>query len=216
MRSSRLPAVKRLADFDFTFQEAETKGPLRRRLRALTHPALLVVDEIGYLPVTRTGKTLFFQLINERYERASTVPTPNKAFEEWEAIVGDEVMAAALLDRLLRHCQIVNIRGNSYRMRQRSDLAQALPQVPARKNPEQGRLPKPRRPGEAARASGAGSRSLRSLRPRPTRPSRNSPPATYPTATPPDPVNPPLRRHPITPKKWDIFDARKWDIFDAL
>ena len=190
MRSSRLPAVKRLADFDFTFQpslrreqidslheldflrrkenvvflgppgvgkthlaislairaaesgrrvyygslrdlvgslqEAETKGQLRRRLRVLTHPALLVVDEIGYLPVTRNGATLFFQLINERYERASTVLTSNKGFEEWGTILGDEVMAAALLDRLLHHCHIVNIRGNSYRMRQRGDLLDRL------------------------------------------------------------------------------------------
>ena len=211
MRSSRLPAVKRLADFDFTFQpslrreqidslheldflrrkenvvflgppgvgkthlaislairaaesgrrvyygslrdlvgslqEAETKGQLRRRLRVLTHPALLVVDEIGYLPVTRNGATLFFQLINERYERASTVLTSNKGFEEWGTILGDEVMAAALLDRLLHHCHIVNIRGNSYRMRQRGDLAQALRQVPARKNPEQG----PATPAETPR-----------------------------------------------------------------
>ena len=96
------------------------------------------MDEIGYLPVTRNGATLFFQLINERYERASTVLTSNKGFEEWGTILGDEVMAAALLDRLLHHCHIVNIRGNSYRMRQRGDLAQALRQVPARKNPEQG------------------------------------------------------------------------------
>ena len=72
------------------------------------------------------------------YERASTVLTSNKGFEEWGTILGDEVMAAALLDRLLHHCHLVNIRGNSYRMRQRGDLAQALRQAPARKNPEQG------------------------------------------------------------------------------
>ena len=61
--------------------------------------------------------------------------TSNKGFEEWGAILGDEVMAAALLDRLLHHSHLVNIRGNSYRMRQRSDLAGALHQAPARKNP---------------------------------------------------------------------------------
>ena len=84
----------------------------------LTHPALLVVDEIGYLPVSQDGAVLFFQLINARHERASTVLTSNKGFEEWGHVLGDEVMAAALIDRLLHHCHIVNIRGNSYRMRE--------------------------------------------------------------------------------------------------
>ena len=80
----------------------------------LTHPALLVVDEIGYLPVNQDGAVLFFQLINARHERASTVLTSNKGFEDWGGVLGDEVMAAALIDRLVHHCHIVNIRGNSY------------------------------------------------------------------------------------------------------
>ena len=61
------------------------------------------------MPVSQTGAMLFFQLINRRYERASTVLTSNKGFEEWGQILGDEVMAAALIDRLLHHCHIVNI-----------------------------------------------------------------------------------------------------------
>ncbi len=93
-----------------------------RRLRVLTHPALLVVDEIGYLPVSQDGAVLFFQLINARHERASTVLTSNKGFEERGGVLGDEIMAAALIDRLLHHCHIVNIRGNSYRMRAHQDL----------------------------------------------------------------------------------------------
>ena len=98
--------------------DARAAGELSRRLRVLTHPALLVVDEIGYLPVSQDGAVLFFQLINARHERASTVLTSNKGFEEWGSVLGDEVMAAALIDRLLHHCHIVNIRGNSYRMRE--------------------------------------------------------------------------------------------------
>ena len=72
--------------------EARAAGELSRRLRVLTHPALLVVDEIGYLPVTQDGAVLFFQLINARHERASTVLTSNKGFEEWGTVLGDEVM----------------------------------------------------------------------------------------------------------------------------
>ena len=89
---------------------------VRQRLKTLTHPALLVVDEIGYLPVTRSGAILFFQLINRRYEHASTVLTSNQGFECWAEILHDEVTAAALLDRLLHRCHIVNIRSNSYRL----------------------------------------------------------------------------------------------------
>ena len=85
-----------------------------------------MVDEIGYLPISPTGAMLFFQLINRRYEHASTVLTSNKGFEDWGGVVGDEVMAAALIDRLLHHCHIVNIRGNSYRMRKHADLSRAL------------------------------------------------------------------------------------------
>ena len=92
----------------------------------LTHPALLVVDGIGYLPISRTGAMLFFQLMTLRYEHASTVLTSNKGFEEWGEIFGDEVMAAALIDRLVHHCHLVTIRGNSYRMRQHTDLWQTL------------------------------------------------------------------------------------------
>jgi len=190
MRSSRLPAVKTLADFDFSFQpsikreqidslhelgflerkenviffgppgvgkthlaislaiaaaqsgrrvyygtladiitsleEAKAAGRLPHRLKTLTHPSLLVVDEIGYMPISPTGAMLFFQLINRRYERASTVLTSNKGFEDWGQVLGDDVMAAALIDRLVHHCHIVNIRGNSFRLRQHSELSAIL------------------------------------------------------------------------------------------
>ena len=80
-------------------------------------------DNIDYLPVSQDGAVLFFQLINARHERVSTVLTSNKGwFEEWGSVLGDEVMAAALIDRLRHHCHIVNIRGNSYRMREHQDL----------------------------------------------------------------------------------------------
>jgi DNA replication protein DnaC len=115
-----------LADLITSLEEAQAAGRLARRLATLSYPSLLVVDEIGYLPVSRTGAVLFFQLISRRYEHASTVFTSNKSFEEWGAVLGDEVMAAALIDRVLHHCHLVNIRGNSYRMREHSELWQSL------------------------------------------------------------------------------------------
>jgi DNA replication protein DnaC len=190
MRSSRLPAIKTLADFDFSFQpslkrepidslhtlgflerrenvvllgppgvgkthlaislaiaaaqhgrrvyygtladlitsleEAQQAGRLTQRLKTLLVPSLLVVDEIGYLPISRTGAMLFFQLMSRRYETATTILTSNKGFDEWGEVFGDEVMAGALIDRLVHHCHIVNIRGNSYRMRHHAELAAAL------------------------------------------------------------------------------------------
>lgn len=77
---------------------------------------------LGYLPISHTGAVLFFQLMNRRYETASTVFTSNKGFEECGAVFGDDVMAAALIDRILHHCHLVNIRGNSYRMRAHTEL----------------------------------------------------------------------------------------------
>lgn len=115
-----------LADLITSLEEAQTAGRLSHRLKTLTHPTLLLVDEIGYLPITRTGGMLFFQLMSRRYEHASTVLTSNKGFEDWGEIFGDDVMASALIDRLVHHCHIVNIRGNSYRMREHRELQRLL------------------------------------------------------------------------------------------
>lgn len=115
-----------LAELIHSLEGAQAEGQLNRRLNVLSYPSLLIVDEIGYLPVNRAGAVLFFQLVSRRYEHASTVLTSNKSFEEWGEILGDEVMAAALIDRILHHCHIINIRGNSYRMREHTELWQAL------------------------------------------------------------------------------------------
>ncbi len=118
-------------------------------MKVLTHPSLLIVDEIGYLPITQTGAVVCFQLMSRRYERASTVLTSNKSFEEWGEIFGDEVMAAALIDRLLHHCHIVNIRGNSYRMRQHTELWQAL-QTPTSEETDSPNKPRKRKEAQTA------------------------------------------------------------------
>lgn len=130
-QSGRRVYYATLADLITSLEEAKAAGRLGHRIKTLTHPTLLVVDEIGYLPISPTGAMLFFQLINRRYEHASTVLTSNKGFEEWGEILGDDVMAAALIDRLLHHCHIVNIRGNSYRMRRHTELSKVLHSPPA-------------------------------------------------------------------------------------
>jgi DNA replication protein DnaC len=98
-----------LSDLITSLEEAQAAGKLLQRMKVLTHPAVLVVDEIGYLPVSPTGAMLFFQMIARRYEKASTVFTSNKSFEEWGHVFGDDVMAAALIDRVLHHCHIVSL-----------------------------------------------------------------------------------------------------------
>jgi DNA replication protein DnaC len=115
-----------LADLLHSLEDAQAQGRLAPRLRTLVFSSLMVIDEIGYLPITRTGAMLFFQLLSRRYEHASTILTSNKGFEDWGEVLGDEVMAAALIDRLVHHCHIVNIRGNSYRLRQHTELARQL------------------------------------------------------------------------------------------
>jgi DNA replication protein DnaC len=87
------------------------------RGRSYARSALVVVDEVGYMPISRQEAHLFFQFISRRYERASTVITSNKSFTEWEEMFGDPVIASAMLDRLLHHCKVINIKGNSYRMK---------------------------------------------------------------------------------------------------
>jgi len=94
-------------------QNAESSS----RGRSYDRNALVVVDEVGYMPISRQEAHLFFQFVCRRYERASTVITSNKSFSEWEELFGDPVIATAILDRLLHHCRVINIKGNSYRMK---------------------------------------------------------------------------------------------------
>ena len=82
--------------------------------------------EIGYLPITRTGGIVFLQLMSRRCEHASTVLTSKQGFRVLGRGFGDDVVASALIQRLVHHCHIVNIRGNSYRMRQRHELQRLL------------------------------------------------------------------------------------------
>lgn len=111
-----------LADIIASLAKAEREGTLRERIRFLSAFALLIVDEIGYLPVVPGGGNLFFQLVNARYERGAMILTSNRGFAEWGEVFGDPVVATALLDRLLHHAVVVQIEGSSYRLRQHGDL----------------------------------------------------------------------------------------------
>jgi DNA replication protein DnaC len=97
---------------------AHKRGCLKRQLRTYLAPELLVLDEVGYLPIDQHGADLLFQIISRRYERGSLVLTTNKPFKQWAAIFNnDSTIASAVLDRLLHHAETVVIEGTSYRMK---------------------------------------------------------------------------------------------------
>ena len=122
VKAGRSVAFSTLADIISSLAKAEKDGTLRERIRYLCRASLLVVDEIGYLPVVPGGGNLFFQLVNARYEKGAMILTSNRGFAEWGDVFGDPVVATALLDRLLHHAVVIQIEGSSYRLRQHADL----------------------------------------------------------------------------------------------
>lgn len=137
-----------LAELVDSLRKAEREGRLRERVKFLSRYSVLIVDEIGYLPVGSSGGNLFFQLVNACYERCAMIMTGNRGFGEWAEIFGDAVVAAALLDRLLHHAVVIPIEGNSYRLREhaalipehlrnRPALPESAPAPPSRRRPAQ-------------------------------------------------------------------------------
>lgn len=122
VKAGRSVVFSTLADLITSLAKAEREGSLRERIRYLCRAQLLVVDEIGYLPVVPGGGNLFFQLVNARYEKGAMILTSNRGFAEWGEVFGDPVVATALLDRLLHHAVVIQIEGSSYRLRQHADL----------------------------------------------------------------------------------------------
>lgn len=98
---------------------AYREGRLDRRMRVYLAPKVLIIDEMGYLPLDDLGATIFFQLVSARYERGSIILTSNKSYGDWGSVFGDPIIATAILDRLLHHSTTVNIRGESYRLKER-------------------------------------------------------------------------------------------------
>jgi DNA replication protein DnaC len=112
---------------------AYREGRLDRRMRVYLAPKVLIIDEMGYLPLDEMGATIFFQLVSARYERGSIILTSNKSYSDWDSIFGDPIIATAILDRLLHHSTTINIRGESYRLKDRRRaglLPRSEPSVP--------------------------------------------------------------------------------------
>ncbi len=114
-----------------TLADAHHGGRLQTELVRLGRYPLLVVDEVGYIPFESEAANLFFQLVSSRYERASLIVTSNKPFGRWGEVFGDDVVAAAMIDRLVHHAEVVALKGDSYRLKDRD-----LGRVPATTNSE--------------------------------------------------------------------------------
>jgi DNA replication protein DnaC len=106
-----------LDDMVRKLRAADTAGSLTRQIRTHLRPNLLIIDEVGYLPLGRADANLVFQVISRRYEKASTIITSNKSFSEWGQIFTDDVLATAILDRYLHHCDVITINGPSWRLK---------------------------------------------------------------------------------------------------
>jgi DNA replication protein DnaC len=111
--------------------EAHHSGKLQDELTKLGRYPLLIVDEVGYIPFEPEAANLFFQLVSNRYERASLIVTSNKPFGRWGEVFGDDVVAAAMIDRLVHHAEVISLKGDSYRLKDRD-----LGRVPAAGQPE--------------------------------------------------------------------------------
>jgi len=96
-----------------------SENRVAERMKLLCRPKLLIIDEMGYLPLDRMGASFFFQLVSRRYEKGSIIITSNRSYGDWGSIFSDSIIASAILDRLLHHSTTINIRGESYRLREK-------------------------------------------------------------------------------------------------
>src|SRR5216683_1811468 len=111
-------------------RNADQAGDLGRQLRGYLRTSILIIDEVGYLPLSRHDANLVFQIIARRYEKGSVIITSNKAFSEWGQVFTDEVLATAILDRYLHHCDVITINGPSWRMKDKNLTTDTSPPMP--------------------------------------------------------------------------------------
>ena len=102
--------------------KAHFENRLAERIKNYAKYKVLIIDEIGYLPMDIQGANLFFQLIAKRYEKNTTIFTSNKPFSQWNEVFSDVTIASAILDRILHHCNVINIKGESYRLKERKEF----------------------------------------------------------------------------------------------
>jgi DNA replication protein DnaC len=124
-------AFRTATEWVATLADAQRHGRLDDELTRLQRIPLLIVDEVGYIPFDPQAANLMFMLVSRRYERASLIVTSNKPFSAWGEIFGDDVVAAAMIDRLVHHAEILALKGDSYRLKDR-DLARPAPPVSRR------------------------------------------------------------------------------------
>lgn len=117
-------ARKRISTYYITFNDlinqlikANSENRADIKIKYFCKYKLLIIDEIGYLPITKEGAYLFFQLINKRYEKKSTILTTNQMFSKWPEVFGDSVVTNAIIDRLVHHAHIIKVKGQSYRIK---------------------------------------------------------------------------------------------------
>ena len=125
LQSAQQPQKKRYStyfikchDLIQQLKKAKLENRLEARLRHFFKYKLLIIDELGYLPIEKNDAKLFFQLIDLRYEKRSTILTTNINFNSWDDVFYDPVIANAILDRILHHAHVINITGKSYRLRE--------------------------------------------------------------------------------------------------
>jgi DNA replication protein DnaC len=121
-----------LTELAQALESASHPGLMRQRLRRYIAPSLLVIDEVGYTALSQEQARYFFELVTARYEHGSIILTSNTSFAQWGNLLGDEVLATALLDRLLHHAEVIAINGRSYRMKERQIDRVDLSNQPAR------------------------------------------------------------------------------------
>jgi DNA replication protein DnaC len=118
-RNSEYDTLSLEASSKAEYRKANEKGTLQRLVNRWSRPDVLIIDEIGYFPFDELTANVFFQVISKQYEQGAMILTSNKSYLEWGKVFGDDVLATAILDRLLHHAITFNIKGDSYRLREK-------------------------------------------------------------------------------------------------